>query len=364
MLALFPLHCRSYSAFYIYNCIYVSGQAFQRLGKPAQARQAFEAGVIAGKEGGDVLIFVQLVDALAQPAAAAADTEAPDVATGRGPASTSHAKSGNCLGVPASTAEHAITTGVKVEIASSPEMGGTSRPELLGAGSSACVVALEKLAPCAECVSARTSHSGDGGDVSAEAIAAQEEEGEASEEEQELGNTEMVGAAVGAVEEGALATAKKKKKKKKKSRSKRNKAGKATWAGEEDEYGHRLTLSANTEGGGVSVDGLSEVLAASNITHSLLEAARAQLCHSVGNPDIDNLIALGYLQVMLREPVRGVFVFFLTVQFHEGKPYCHECVSWRCSMSPYWALQREKQEGKHVKRFCSIDHTKQLGLLG
>lgn len=93
-----------------------------------------------------------------------------------------------------------------------------------------------------------------------------------------------------------------KKKKKKKSRSKRNKAGKTTWAGEEDRFGQRLTLRAE-KGGKVVVEGLSGVLAASDISPVLLNAARAQLCHAVGDPDVDNLIALGYLQVI------GMFSF-------------------------------------------------------
>lgn len=91
----------------------------------------------------------------------------------------------------------------------------------------------------------------------------------------------------------------KKKKKKKKKNSKKNKAGKMTWSGEEDEAGQRLTLRANKGGGGgVVVEGLSQVLAASDISPVLLQAARAQLCHAVGDPDVDNLIALGYLQVL------------------------------------------------------------------
>lgn len=100
-------------------------------------------------------------------------------------------------------------------------------------------------------------------------------------------------------ENGGSGGGTKKKKKKKKPKRKSNKSGKMTWTGEEDETGKRLTLRANKGGGGVVVEGLSEVLAASDISPVLLEAARGQLAHAVGDPDVDNLIALGYLQVCM-----------------------------------------------------------------
>lgn len=96
---------------------------------------------------------------------------------------------------------------------------------------------------------------------------------------------------------GSAPTGSKKKKKKKKSRNKRSKASKTMWAGEKDEFGRCLTLRVDNGGSGVVVEGFPEVLAASGISPVLLEAARGQLCHAVGDPDIDNLIALGYLQV-------------------------------------------------------------------
>ena len=266
----------------------------------------------AGNAGGDVLIFVQLVDALKQqpvPAAAtaAADAEDPEVATERGPAPIANAASGSCPAV--ETTSRAITRNVEIKLASCLETDERSRPQqLLGADSSSYEVVPEEPAPCADYVSVETSKVGAddcarAGAVIAEvSTAIQEATGdgrEPSEDEGEARSTEGVEMVGGGGEgEGPLAVAAVKKKKKKK-KKKRSKAGKTTWTGEEDEHGHRLTLSANAEGGGLVVDGLSAVLAASNISHSLLEAARAQLCHSVGNPDIDNLIALGYLQVSL-----------------------------------------------------------------
>lgn len=98
--------------------------------------------------------------------------------------------------------------------------------------------------------------------------------------------------------DGKDGTGEKSAKKKKKKKKKKSKAAKTTWAGEKDSFGRRLTLTARKEGGGgVRVEGLPGVLAASDISPVLLEAARAQLCHAVGDPDVDNLIALGYLQV-------------------------------------------------------------------
>ena len=131
---------------------------------------------------------------------------------------------------------------------------------------------------------ATEEHSGEAGEGSGD-------EGEGDEE----GGAETPG--VLGEGESVAGGAKTKKKKKKKSRSKRNKAGRNVWAGGEDEFGHKLTLRANKDGGGVVVEGLSAVLAASDISPVLLEAARGQLAHATGNPDIDNLIALGYLQV-------------------------------------------------------------------
>lgn len=131
------------------------------------------------------------------------------------------------------------------------------------------------------------------------------EGGEGSGDEGEGDDNGSAGS-VGAVGEGEGTPGGAKKKKKKKSRSKRNKAGKTAWAGEEDEFGQRLTLRAE-QGGKVAVEGLAGVLAASNISPVLLNAARAQLCHAVGDPDVDNLIALGYLQVIGVLSIRRAF---------------------------------------------------------
>lgn len=136
------------------------------------------------------------------------------------------------------------------------------------------------------------------------------EEGSAEEGKvEEHGSSDTVGSSGGSKEAGAgggeggegdsaVGGGGGQKKKKKKKKRKSNKSGKMTWTGEEDETGRRLTLRANKGGGGVVVEGLSEVLAASDISPVLLEAARAQLAHAVGDPDVDNLIALGYLQVL------------------------------------------------------------------
>eukprot|EP00752_Nemacystus_decipiens_P001790 g1729.t1 len=238
-------------------------QAFQRLGKLDRARESLEAGIEAGKEGGDVMLYVELVQALRH--LAATPTPAP-VATAKSsddpPASVSGAHDVDGK----DTDTHSSSKSVVVEHGT----GGFPLP-----------------APPA----AQSSSPPRGGDEGSE-----EGDGDGDGEGEGGGDDDGSAGTAGAIGEGGggpRAAGKKKKKKKKK-----KKTAKTTWEGEQDASGGRLTLTANKGGGGgVMVKGLSGVLAASDISPVLLEAARAQLCHAVGDPDVDNLIALGYLQV-------------------------------------------------------------------
>lgn len=251
-------------------------QACQRLGKLNQARAALEAGIEAGKEGGDVMLYVELVQALRQVNA----TPAPEpgavhaVAAKRGDDTPAHASrtKGN------DDDDHGNDASVISKSVGAEHSSST-------AGSAATVPAAEPSPH------RRDEGSGDEGDG----------DGDGDRDGDGGGDDDGSVGTAGATGEGesgpqsAAATSKKKKKKKKK-----KKAAKTTWEGEEDASGGRLTLTANKGGGGgVLVEGLSGVLAASDISPVLLEAARAQLCHAVGDPDVDNLIALGYLQVQI-----------------------------------------------------------------
>lgn len=249
------------------SALRMAAQAYQRLSKLDLAREALEAGIEAGKEGGDVMLYVELVQALKQ--ATASRTPAP-VATAMSsddpPASVTRTLDGD--GNDNGTNSSSKSVAVEHSTSGSPAPAPAAKP------SSSPVRGDDRSGE---------DRDGDGdGD----------REGEGGGDDD--GSAETAGA-TGEGEGGLRAAGKKKKKKKKK-----KKTAKTTWEGEEDASGGRLTLTANKGGGGgLVVEGLSGVLAASDISPVLLEAARAQLCHAVGDPDVDNLIALGYLQVLM-----------------------------------------------------------------
>lgn len=263
------------------------GQAYHRLGKTSRAREAIEAGVAAGRESGDVVLFVELVKILnviteegfPETSSARATPLAQYTAIKRsadGACPTEVEKiAGECL-------VESITEGSDLPgsiVADGASLGRESSPEDRNTpGAASDPTASDD--PDDHSVGAGEEHSGEAGD------------GSDGEEE---GGVDTPGTPVEG--ESGTAGAKAKKKKKKKSRNKRNKASRNTWAGGEDEFGQKLTLKANKDGGGVVVEGLSAVLAASDISPVLLEAARGQLAHATRDPDVDNLIALGYLQV-------------------------------------------------------------------
>ena len=236
----------------------MAAQAYQRLGKLDRAREALDSGIEAGKEGGDVMLYVELVQALRQltampTPAPVATTKSSDDST----ASRSRAPDGDESNNDTSTNNSSKSVGVEHGTSDSLLPAPAAQSSPLGGDEG----------------------SGEDGDG----------EGGGGDDDGSVGTAGATGEGDG----GPRAAGKKKKKKKKK-----KKAAKTTWEGEEDASGGRLTLTANKGGGGgVRVEGLSGVLAASDISPVLLEAARAQLCHAVGDPDVDNLIALGYLQV-------------------------------------------------------------------
>lgn len=264
----------------------------------------------AGKEAGDVVLFVQMVEALKEM------TGGPESAAGSAARLTANAK----------TPINSVTGGVDLADGREgpglepayllPSTGTDDRypPRVPDGDTAACDITLDSSSPGADS-GPTTADDGDDNSAIAEDLLdgssgdARDiagDGGEGSGDEAEGDSVETAGATG---ERDSAPGSTKKKKKKKKNKSKRNKAGRSTWAGEEDAYGHRLTLRAEKEGGGVVVEGLPAVLAASDINPVLLEAARGQLCHAVGDPDVDNLIALGYLQVhtarLLRECIFG-----------------------------------------------------------
>lgn len=244
----------------------ITAQAYQRLGKLDQAREALEAGIKAGKGGGDVMLYVELVQALSQ----LTTTSTAEAVATKAPVATAKSSSDSPENASRTHDDDNDNKSSSKSVGAEHSTSGSPMPAPIA----------QSLPP------GREDGSGGEGD-----------DGEDGGGEDD-GSVETTGQ-TGEEESGPRATGRKKKKKKKK-----KKAAKTTWEGEENGSGGRLTLTANKEsGGGVLVKGLSGVLAASDISPVLLEAARAQLCHAVGDPDIDNLIALGYLQVL-----RGVSV--------------------------------------------------------
>lgn len=263
----------------------------------------------AGREAGDVVLFVQLVDALKQ----GTPVEHPETATASASQEVTHSSSSNSSGpgeaIDTTDTSRDADTNEQDSVAALGEPDDTPPASPGPAGASA---GSGYIAPEGGITSSSASSPGlaDGAsvgavdDISAEGVEGSADEGDCNDD----GSTGTTSAAHTGGGDGGPGGVKKKKKKKK-NRGKRNKAGRTTWAGEEDESGRRLTLRADNDSGGVVVEGLPGVLAASEISPLLLEAARGQLCHAVGNRDIDNLIALGYLQVL-------VLVFFSG----EGQP--------------------------------------------
>lgn len=274
-----------------------SGQAYHRLGKISRAREAIEAGVAVGKESGDVVLFVELVktlniitedgftettssirvDPFEQYAAIKDGGDSPTSPTSPTSLTEIEKIAGECL------VEENDVPGGSIVVTNGASLGRESSPDDRSGGADV---------------------GGGGGDDQSGVVG----DGSDGEEEGEVDTSgapvEVEGESGAAGADGADG-AKARKKKKKKSRNKRNKATRNTWAGGEDEFGQKLTLKANKDGGGVVVEGLSAVLAASDISPVLLEAARGQLAHATRDPDIDNLIALGYLQVTFEACSRG-----------------------------------------------------------
>lgn len=382
---------------------FASGQAYHRLGKASKAREAYEAGVMAGKTGGDVLLFVELVGALKQLSGGGGEAFAEPITVSAHPmmavgvdnsgvigskSQSSYASRSVMMGTidflsaaardeddllqeassKFSSDDLSIDSGVVSDGATKSTTTPPAPPPLFPTNETSTMllfahasgeeelsqdvgnqvggltydvsglstataegsIVTEGIATAAvePTMAGESKHSDalstDGGDIGPsidglsdvldgpvggqqppqgeeEADAEGDGEGDAEgdgdgsgEDEGVVDDSEKSGAG------GASAGATKKKKKKKRNKNKRNKSGRMTWSGEENEYGQRLTLRANKDGGGVTVEGLDQVLAASDISPLLLKAARGQLCHAVGDPDVDNLIALGYLQVLRR----------------------------------------------------------------
>lgn len=246
-----------------------------------------EAGIKAGKESGDVILYVELVQTLRQWATT---TTAGAIAT----QDRESTKNPICAPVATAPGNKDSNILVGVEHKASPpmpvaELSPLEQPPSSDGDGSAIAANSDETLVSGPSSAARpeTSGSGEAGEEGSVG------EGDGDGDGDDSRSVDTTGA-TGEGESGAPRAATKKKKKKKK----KKKAAKTTWEGEENATGGRLTLTAVKEGsGGVVVQGLSGALAASDISPVLLEAARAQLCHAVGDPDVDNLIALGYLQV-------------------------------------------------------------------
>ncbi|CAB1105083.1 unnamed protein product [Ectocarpus sp. CCAP 1310/34] len=259
---------------YALRAYLLKDQAFRGLGKPDQAREALEAGIEAGKEGGDVVLYVQLVESLRQLNASL---------TPGGPTAQDAEVFTTPTRAPSATAPPANCGNVGAKDSSPPEQEEQEEPSPKDGDG------LKDSGADGGKGTATTADAAGGANGGGEAIGEEEDGG--GDDNGSGGTAGTTGIDENAA--GGKPGGKKKKKKKKKS-----KTAKTKWEGEEDASGKRLTLTANKEGGGgVLVEGLPGVLAASDISPVLLEAARAQLCHAVGDPDVDNLIALGYLQV-------------------------------------------------------------------
>lgn len=284
-----------------------TAQAFQGLGKLDRAREAVEAGIKVGKESGDVMLYVELVETLRQWT----------LATTAGAMATQGREDTNSpVCAPVATAPgNNDSNVVGIEDSASTPMPVAELPLLEQPSSSyrangkgAAILAETLVVGPSSAARRETGGVGEGGQEGSGEEGDGNGDGDGGGDGDGDGDDNRSVETTGATGEGEsgvprAATKKKKKKKKKK------KAAKTTWEGEENASGGRLTLTANKEGGGgVVVEGLSGALAASDISPVLLEAARAQLCHAVGDPDVDNLIALGYLQVFTH--FRGAVLFY------------------------------------------------------
>ncbi|CAM9167687.1 unnamed protein product, partial [Choristocarpus tenellus] len=259
----------------------LKGQAFRRLGNATKAQEAFEAGAAVGRGVGDVVLFAELAT-LALAGRSNGDRGDPIN-------SPPHRK-------PASGLKEVDDTGSPRGEPSADQIG--DQPTNKSDGSLADVSSpSNQLQP----YNADSDSADEAGESPSRSVGQESEGG--NDGQQEEAGTEEVGGVTG-----------KKKKKKKKKRGK---------ARSEEEGGRGVLKLEARAGGGAVVHGLSQALAESSISPGVLEAARAQLAHGVGDQDIDNVIALGYLQVNTGNYRKAVELFRSLLSIRPGLVGAH-----------------------------------------
>ncbi|CAN0454338.1 unnamed protein product, partial [Ectocarpus sp. 12 AP-2014] len=206
---------------YALRAYLLKDQAFRGLGKPDQAREVLEAGIEAGKEGGDVVLYVQLVESL-RKLNASPTPGGPTAQDAEGSTTPTHAAS--------ATAPPANCGNLGAKDSSPPEQEEQEEPSPKDGDG----------------LKDSGADDGEGTATPADAAGGAKGGGEAIGEEVDGGGDDIGSAGTAGttgIDESAAGGklgGKKKKKKKKKS-----KTAKTKWEGEEDASGKRLTLTAN-----------------------------------------------------------------------------------------------------------------------
>ncbi|CAN0064871.1 unnamed protein product [Discosporangium mesarthrocarpum] len=271
----------------------LKGEAHRRLGNKEKAQRAFEAGVAIGTGAGDVILFAELQTRL--QATREESDSAPLPAPWTPDLSAEVLEQGES-GQTKPTPMHVLGRGLTPLEESSQSDHPLIYSSFLVSGQESTSVAMASDA--SDGIDTSSAVSPDVESTTRGAVRVSDRlptgvvVGEIDLEAEGEGEARVVEDEVGLAEEGAEAAVKKRKKKKKKRK------GKGVAGAEDGGVAREGNLSLMTGHGlPVDVQGLSQALAESSISPAMLLAARAHLNHGVGVPSIDNIIALGNLQV-------------------------------------------------------------------